>query len=147
MKRALLFFAIFLVSALCFAQSPAVDNDHLVQPAQLAQLLQSKDPKPLIFNVGPRMLYEQAHITGAELIGPASDPHGLEALRTRVKSVPKKQEIVLYCGCCPWSHCPNVEPAYQQLKSLGFTSVKVLYIVNNIGTDWVYKGYPTVKGQ
>jgi thiosulfate/3-mercaptopyruvate sulfurtransferase len=140
--------AFFLLSAVAaFAQGPFVDNDHLVQPSELAQLLQSKSPKPLILNIGPRMLYEQAHIAGAELIGPAADPRGLEALRARVKALPKNQAIVLYCGCCPWSHCPNVEPAYKQLKSLGFTNVKVLYIANNIGTDWVYKGYPTVKGQ
>lgn len=148
MTNARVVLAFLLLSVLAaFAQSPMVDNDHLIQPSELAQILQSKAAKPLIFNVGPRMLYEQAHITGAELIGPASDPRGLDALRTRVKSLPKKQAIVLYCGCCPWNHCPNVEPAYQQLKSLGFTNVKVLYVANNIGTDWVYKGYPTVKGQ
>ena len=148
MTNARVVLAFFLLSAVAaFAQGPFVDNDHLVQPFELAQLLQSKSPRPLIFNIGPRMLYEQAHIAGAELIGPAADPRGLEALRARVKALPKNQAIVLYCGCCPWSHCPNVEPSYKQLKSLGFTNVKVLYIANNIGTDWVYKGYPTVKGQ
>ena len=30
---------------------------------------------------------------------------------------------------------------------MGFTNVKVLYIADNFGTDWVYKGYPTIKGQ
>ena len=138
---------ILLTAALAFAQSPFIDNNHLILPYELAQILQSKSAKPLILNIGPRMLYQQAHITGSEFIGPAADPRGLEVLRTRVKSLPKKQDIVLYCGCCPWVNCPNVEPAYKQLKSLGFTNVKVLYIAHNIGTDWVYKGYPTVKGQ
>jgi thiosulfate/3-mercaptopyruvate sulfurtransferase len=54
---------------------------------------------------------------------------------------------VLYCGCCPWSHCPNVHTAYQELQALGFTSVKVLYIADDFGTDWVDKGYPTAKGE
>jgi hypothetical protein len=30
---------------------------------------------------------------------------------------------------------------------MGFTKVKVLYIADNFGTDWVDKGYPSVKGQ
>ena len=85
-----------LLSAFCLqAQGPAIENEHLIQPADLAQLLQSKNPKPLIFNIGPRMLYDQAHITGAELIGPASDPRGLDALKTRVKALAKHQAIVL----------------------------------------------------
>jgi len=29
---------------------------------------------------------------------------------------------------------------------MGFTNVKVLYISNNFGTDWVSKGYPVAKG-
>jgi thiosulfate/3-mercaptopyruvate sulfurtransferase len=64
-----------------------------------------------------------------------------------VKSLPHDKLIVLYCGCCPWGHCPNVRPAYHQLNAMGFNHVKVLYIANNFGTDWVDKGYPTIKGQ
>jgi hypothetical protein len=30
---------------------------------------------------------------------------------------------------------------------MGFSNVKVLYVANNFGTDWVDKGYPTVKGE
>jgi hypothetical protein len=29
---------------------------------------------------------------------------------------------------------------------MGFTNVKVLYIANNFGADWVEKGYPVAKG-
>jgi len=54
--------------------------------------------------------------------------------------------IVLYCGCCPWNHCPNVKPAYDALQAMGFRNLKVLYIANNFGADWVDKGYPTAKG-
>jgi hypothetical protein len=32
------------------------------------------------------------------------------------------------------------------MKEMGFTQLKVLYIANNFGADWVEKGYPTVKG-
>jgi hypothetical protein len=52
----------------------------------------------------------------------------------------KKKLIVLYCGCCPWGRCPNVGPAYKALHDQGFTNVKVLYLANNFGDDWVAKG-------
>jgi thiosulfate/3-mercaptopyruvate sulfurtransferase len=33
------------------------------------------------------------------------------------------------------------------LQAMGFTNVKILYISNNFGSDWVDKGYPTEKGE
>jgi thiosulfate/3-mercaptopyruvate sulfurtransferase len=120
-------------------------KEQLIAPEDLVKALQSGRPKPLILNVGPRMLYAQARISGAEFIGPGSEPQAIEALKQRVKRLPKETNIVLYCGCCPWVHCPNVAPAYEQLRSLGFTKVKVLYIATNFGVDWVYKGYPTER--
>jgi hypothetical protein len=54
---------------------------------------------------------------------------------------------VLYCGCCPWGRCPNVGPAYKYLYDQGFTNVKVLYMANNFGDDWVAKGYKVEHGQ
>jgi hypothetical protein len=128
------------------SQIPPPGKDDLISPEDLVKVLQANGPKPLILSVGPRMLYMQAHIVGAELIGPASEPSGTEALKQRVKALPKTQPIVIYCGCCPWSHCPNLEPAYKQLRALGFTKIKVLFIPTNFGVDWVYKGYPTVRG-
>ncbi len=121
--------------------SPSVQ----IQPAELVKVLQSGKPKPVIINVGPKSLYLQAHIPGAEFIGPGSDPEAIKQLRARVQSLRHSSAIVIYCGCCPWIHCPNVAPAYMALKSFGFTNVKVLYIADNIGTDWVYKGYPSVR--
>jgi rhodanese-related sulfurtransferase len=150
----LLVFALALYSATVRAQSPSSSSDlapgsaQLLNPDELLKLLQSPaGEKPLLLNVGPSLLYMQAHIPGAEYIGAASDKQGLDKLRARVKSLPHDKLIVLYCGCCPWSHCPNVRPAYNQLNAMGFNHVKVLYIANNFGTDWVDKGYPTIKGQ
>jgi len=68
-------------------------------------------------------------------------------LQARVAPLPRKSFIVLYCGCCPWVRCPNVGPAFKLLRDLGFTNVKVLYLANNLGTDWVDKGYPVERGQ
>jgi thiosulfate/3-mercaptopyruvate sulfurtransferase len=124
---------------------PEIPAHHLISPEELNQML--KTQKPLVLQIGPRSLYGQAHIPGAEYIGATSTPDGLDALRTRVKSEAKNKLIVVYCGCCPWSHCPNVHPAYKELRNLGYAHVRVLYIANNFGTDWVNKGYPTTKGE
>jgi rhodanese-related sulfurtransferase len=101
----------------------------------------------VILNVGPRTLYDQAHIRGAEYMGTGSSEEGRAKLAERVKALPKDSAIVLYCGCCPWEHCPNVDPALGMLEKMGFRNVKVLYIAHNIGTDWVDKGYPVERGK
>lgn len=143
---------LLLVASTAFAQSANTElvpgSPQLVTPEDMVKLLQApKAERPLILNVGPWLLYRQAHIPDSEYIGAGSDKQGLEQLRKRVKSLPHTQAIVLYCGCCPWSHCPNVRPAFKELNTMGFSNVKVLYIADNFGTDWVYKGYPTVKGE
>jgi thiosulfate/3-mercaptopyruvate sulfurtransferase len=123
-------------------------SSQLVSPEELVKMLQaSQGEKPLILNVGPSILFQQAHIPGSEYVGATAEPEGLAQLRTKIKPVGHNKTIVLYCGCCPWSRCPNVRPAYKELHNLGFNNVKVLYIANNFGTDWVDKGYPTVKGR
>ena len=155
-RFALIVFALTFMVSLASAQNAATHSSdelapgspHLVSPEDLLKLLQAPaDEKPLILNVGPWLLYRQAHIPDAEYIGAGSDKQALEKLRAKVKPLPHNKFIVLYCGCCPWSHCPNVQPAFKELSTMGFTNVKVLYIADNFGSDWVYKGYPTIKGQ
>jgi hypothetical protein len=125
-----------------------IPSQSLIEPAQLAKLLQSTNgAKPVIIQVGSRVLYEQAHIAGSEYLGPASDPVGRSKLRERLQALPRTTELVLYCGCCPWEHCPNVQPAWEMAKAMGFSKTKLLYIPNNLGTDWVDKGFPTTKGK
>jgi hypothetical protein len=119
----------------------------LIMPVELLISLQSSTYKPKILYVGPRFLYVQAHIPGAEFIGPASDPESLEELRKRVASLAKNSAVVLYCGCCPWEHCPNIRPAYKELQKMGFKIIKALYLANDFGTNWVEKGYPVEKGE
>ena len=124
---------------------PQIPSKLLMTPEALSQLL--KASKPLVLQVGPRSIYLQAHIPGSEYIGSTSTPEGIDALRERVKSLPKDTVIVLYCGCCPWERCPNVHPAYKELRNLGYSDVRVLYIAHDFGSDWVNKGYPTAKGE
>lgn len=136
-------------SVMCFAQAgtaPSIPKSQLIQPANLAKTLQGTGKRPVILNVGPHSLFAQAHIQGSEYVGAGSTPDGVQKLKTRVQSLRKTDAIVLYCGCCPWEHCPNVAPAYNALRKEGFSNVKVLYIANNFGADWAYKGYPTAKG-
>ena len=139
---------IFLTSLTAFAAPPDPFTKAQISPQALVRIMQSNQrAKLLILNVGPRVLYAQAHVNGAEYIGPASDPRGIARLRERVKSVSKTKAIILYCGCCPWDKCPNVKPAFAELRKLGFHNVKVLHIQNNFGADWVDKDYPVERGQ
>jgi thiosulfate/3-mercaptopyruvate sulfurtransferase len=127
-------------------ESPS-STPQLIQPEELAKIVRSsKGDRPLILQVGFHVLYQQAHIPQAEYIDPASGAEGLRQLRQRVAALPHSQSIVLYCGCCPWSKCPNISPAYGELHAMGFTNVKVLFIADNFGKDWVDKGYPVAKG-
>lgn len=153
MKSAAKLALIFLITSFCWSLAAAQSelepgSAQVITPEDLVKLLQTPNgSKPLILNVGPSLLYMQAHIPGSEYIGATSTSQGLQALRERAKPLPRSTFIVLYCGCCPWSHCPNVRPGYSELHKMGFTSVKVLYVADNFGTDWVDKGYPTIKGQ
>jgi thiosulfate/3-mercaptopyruvate sulfurtransferase len=134
------------------AQQPPAETGAIIppqailQPAELVQMLNTS-AKPLVLQTGSHVLYAEAHIAGAEYAGPAGTSAGIEVLRARVAGLNKDTLIVIYCGCCPWSRCPNIKPAYQQLQALGFTNVKALYIAQNFGTDWVDKGYPVAKGR
>src|SRR5215469_17281011 len=146
-KLVLLSLALLMSTARAF-QASRIASSHLINPDELVRILQSsKSDKPLLIHVGSHVLYTQAHIPGSEYIGPASDATALQRLRARVESLPRNKFIVIYCGCCPWTHCPNMQPADDALHAMGFTHVKSLYIANNFGTDWVDKGYPVAKGE
>jgi 3-mercaptopyruvate sulfurtransferase SseA len=124
-----------------------IPKDALVQPEALHRELQANPHAALILQVGSRMMFDQDHIPGAEYAGAGSRPEGLQALRMRVGGLPRSKAIVLYCGCCPWDKCPNVAPAWQLLHGMGFTQVRVLYIAQNFGTDWVARGYSAERTQ
>ena len=136
-----------LISSHASGQASSIPASRLINPEDLVKVLQMGKEKPLILQVGPHILFAQAHVVGSEYVGAASTEAGLHQLRKRVESVPRSKFIVLYCGCCPWNHCPNIKPADDALTAMGFTNVKVLYISDNFGTNWVDKGYPTAKGE
>src|SRR5215471_6360602 len=111
----------------------------LIEPPGLVARLSSK---PAIFHVGPNVLYRSKHIPGAIYAGPGSKSEGLALLKESVSGLPRDREIVIYCGCCPWDRCPNVQPAIALLKQMGFTKAKVLHLPENFKTNWIDKGYP-----
>jgi len=118
----------------------------LIQPAEMAGQLATKGVRPAIFHVGPNLLYRGKHIPGSVYAGPGSRSEGLELLKEAADKLPRDREIVLYCGCCPWSNCPNVKPAVQLLKQMGFTRVKAMFVETNFAKDWTEKGYPVELG-
>lgn len=138
-----------LLSLALFAQTPANAPDpwkdtDLIEPPALAARITSA-PKPKILYVGFPILYRSTHISGAELAGPASKPDGLELLKQTAQKLPRDQDLIIYCGCCPWDRCPNVRPAFRLLHEMGFTRLKLVTIPTNLSTDWITKGYPVER--
>lgn len=117
----------------------------LLDPAQLADILAHPGDKPAVICVGFRFLYDGGHIPGALYRGPAQNGAGIVSLSTWAANQKHDKSIVIYCGCCPWNVCPNIQPAYVALRQLNMTSMKVLRINQNFGADWASKGYPTEK--
>ncbi|MFA6084201.1 rhodanese-like domain-containing protein [Mucilaginibacter sp.] len=138
----------FLIAAIAIAFSlttAAQSNpepwkpEQLLAPKQLADLIKSnaKD-KLLIISVGPAAL-----IKGSVDIGAVHDQVNLSKLKTLLLKEKKDREIVIYCGCCPFEHCPNIRPAFKLLNELRFTNQKLLNLPRNLKADWIDQGYPT----
>ena len=140
-------FPFALLAALCLSQGTGDpwQNSDLLEPAQLAQQIQSAKP-PVIICVAFPVLYRSKHILHAVAAGPGSKPEGLDALKQAVAKLPKDADVVIYCGCCPMVKCPNIRPAYSTLKEMGFTHIRVLDIATNMHTDWYEKNYPSEAG-
>lgn len=139
--------ACLALSACAFSATNPWSENQVIQPAALAKQLQNSSNKPLLLHVGFESLYVQGHIPDSKYCGPARNSDGIARLKTCLEGVSHKRAIVLYCGCCPWHECPNIRPAFEAVKKMGFTNLKVLYIPDNFGQDWVQKGYPVSSGE
>ena len=125
------------------AENPPTDpwsSTDLMEPAELAGKI--SDSHVHLLCVGFPQLYRKHRISHAQFAGPVSQPDGLKALQAAAARLPKNEEVVIYCGCCPMKDCPNIRPAYTALKSNGFENVKVLNLPRNLRLDWTEKGYP-----
>ncbi len=114
--------------------------DQLMEPTTLATEIGAKTNMPLIISVGPGETIPNSIHTGM-----ASTTEGIEALKKQLQNIPKDKKIIIYCGCCPYEHCPNVRPAIDVLKELKFTNYYLLNLPHNIKADWIDKGYPVAK--
>jgi thiosulfate/3-mercaptopyruvate sulfurtransferase len=136
-----IFALISISSQQCSAQQP--ENwtaSQLMEPATLAKTLQSNKNVPLIYCVGPG-----AVIPHSIYIGMTKDKKNLENFKDSISRLPRNADVVVYCGCCPFDHCPNVRPAIAALKEMKFTNFHLLNLPKNIRTDWIAKGYPTIE--
>ncbi len=120
------------------AQKPVhLTSDQLMQPFQLAQMIQNNKPLPVIYSIGPG-----AVIPHSVDIGSVKEKENLDEFKNQLSKLPKDAAIVVYCGCCPFDPCPNVRPAVAALKEMKFTNYKLLNLEHNIKTDWLDKGFP-----
>ncbi len=136
-----------LLAGFCLSQDAADPwpKPDLLEPATLVHDIQAAKP-PTIVCVAFPVLYRNKRILHAVGAGPGSKPQGIEALKQAVSGLAKNADIVIYCGCCPMTQCPNIRPAYRTLKEMGFTRIRVLDIPTNMHTDWYSKNYPSEPG-
>jgi thiosulfate/3-mercaptopyruvate sulfurtransferase len=131
------------------AASESWTDAQTVKPADLVkEIADTKGAnKPVIVCSGFQVLYEGAHVPGAVFHGPASTPQGLDDLKKWAQGISRSSKVVVYCGCCPFEHCPNIRPAFKTLHSIGFQHLRVLVLPNNFAKDWVGQGYAYDKGK
>jgi thiosulfate/3-mercaptopyruvate sulfurtransferase len=136
MKKILFIPAVLLLFA--FIQQETIRKEHLMDTKELAEkLTDAKAVKPVIYNVGPVDQIKTAINTGA-----VSTDAGFKKFRFEVSKITKDKEVVVYCGCCTASNCPNIRPAHKYLLDQGFKKAKILDIPTGIKEDWVQKDYP-----
>jgi len=129
------------------AAEPWTDTQVLHAADLARELGTAKDgTTPTIIYVGFRTLFEGGHIPGATFHGTASKEEGLADLKKWLDTLPRSTNLMIYCGCCPFDRCPNIRPAYNALREIGFTHVRVLVLPTSFAADWVEKGYPMQKG-
>ncbi len=134
---------VFLGGCIHGAMEPA----ELLSIEQMVGELQKPEAgRPLVLFVGFSSLYEEKHIPGAINLGPGSTAEGLSALEAKLRTLPTDREIVIYCGCCPSWHCPNIRPALALARKLGFVHARVLEIPFSFRHDWVKPGLPVAQG-
>jgi thiosulfate/3-mercaptopyruvate sulfurtransferase len=107
------------------------------------------DPKtaPTVLFVGFQRLYTAGHIKAAQFHGTGGNPEALKELKAWAATLPTTTNLVIYCGCCPMEHCPNVRPPFTALREMGFSKLRVLILPTSFEVDWTAKGYPYDKGK
>jgi thiosulfate/3-mercaptopyruvate sulfurtransferase len=118
-------------------------EDQLIEPSALATIL--NDPlakQPAIYSIG-----YGGGVKNSILEGPMKDRTNLLKWKEELEKLPRDTSIVIYCGCCPFEHCPNARPAFKLLNEMGFTNQRLLDLSHNLKADWIDKGYPVTAKQ
>jgi hypothetical protein len=127
-----------LLASAAARQSEPWTPSQLIEPADLAaRLSNASTVQPLVICVGPSGL-----IKGSVETGPAHEQANIDSLRALLAKQNRNKEIVIYCGCCPFEHCPNIRPAFTLLNNMHFTHARLLDLSHNIKVDWINHGYP-----
>jgi len=128
--------------------APEWKDARQISPAELEKRLSGpKAQRPIVLQVGFKVLYDGGHIPGALFAGPASTADGAARLKAEAAEIARDKEVVIYCGCCPWEKCPNVHPAYDELRKMGFSRVVVLLIPQDFAHDWIGQNFPVAHGR
>lgn len=148
-SRFLFLAPIFLFAfAACAQNSPNPWTDsQTVQPAELNKELSNPKTAPTVLFVGFQRLFAAGHIKGAQFHGSGGSADGLAQIKAWAASLPRSTNLVIYCGCCPMDHCPNVRPAFTVLRDMGFTKLRILILPTSFEVDWTNKGLPYDRGQ
>lgn len=130
---------VLLICQKAIAQNPPNwTSDQLMEPSELATTLKSGKDVPVILSIGPGAI-----IPHSKDIGMVKEEDSMKKFKDELAGLSKESKIVIYCGCCPFEHCPNIRPAIQVLKDMKFSNFKLLDLPHNIKIDWINKGYPT----
>lgn len=146
MKAYTVFKYLALAGLLTFAINAHAQTDstwtekQLMQPAVLANMLKTNAASVTIISVGPF-----SDIPGSIHVGMVKDADNLAKFKTQLSKLNKNRRIVVYCGCCPFDHCPDIRPAMQTLKEMKFTNYYLLDLRHNLKVNWIDPGYPVVK--
>ena len=85
-----------------YAQNPENwTSEQLTPPAAIAATFKANKEVPVIFSVGPGAI-----IPNSIDIGMVSDEKNLDKFKEQLGKFPKSANILIYCGCCPYEHCP-----------------------------------------
>ena len=151
MKRIKSFFSVLLIASVFLpaftltgfqkSQQEPWSEKQLLAPGELAGIINNPQLKqPIVLCIGPGAVIE-----GSLDIGAAHEKVNYEKLKLQLEKLPRDADIVIYCGCCPFEHCPNIRTAFRLLNEMKFTNQRLLDIPHNIKTDWIDKGYPVIK--
>jgi hypothetical protein len=136
-----------LWSASARAESDPWTAAQTVKPRQLLEEIADPKTAPTIAFVGFGRLFNAGHIKGAQFHGSGGSAEGLKEFKAWASGLPTTTHLVIYCGCCPLEHCPNIRPAFVALRQMGFTNVRVLLLPNSFEADWAGQGLPYEKSR